>query len=150
MQIKLERATVVHVEDYIRIEKKIESRTYLAITDPDEALRSMEMSITYAIRKDLRIVGFIGYERKSFDHVNIIQVAVDPDFQRRGIAGEALRLVLSELEHTERIDLETHPENPARYLYESHGFIVEGHIGNYHESGEPRLVMVRYGNGINS
>ena len=144
MQIVLTRATVANVADYVRIEKKVESRTYIAITDPDEALKSIETSITYMIEKDGLPIGFIGYERKNPDYVNIIQVAVDPDFQGRGIANQALTLVMEELKDVNRVDLETHPENRARHLYESHGFKVEGYIENYHGSCEPRFIMVRY------
>lgn len=144
MQITLKRATVANVVDYVEIEKRVESRTYIAITDPNEVLKIIETSDIYVIEKDDKPAGFIGYERKSSDHVNITQVVVDPDFQGQGIGNQAFKLIMRKFRDVKRVDLETHPENRARYLYESHGFKVEGYIENYHDSGEPRLIMVRY------
>jgi len=42
---------------------------------------------------------------------------------------------------TKRIELVTHPDNPALKLYESLGFTVESRKENYWGDGEPRLVL---------
>ncbi|MDB5236983.1 MAG: acetyltransferase [Parcubacteria group bacterium] len=88
-------------------------------------------------------VGSIAYEEKSPNHIYISGIIVRPEYQGRGIATNATQSVLKKYPDAERIDLVTHPENPALKLYESLGFKVEERKENYWGDGEPRLVLAR-------
>jgi ribosomal protein S18 acetylase RimI-like enzyme len=88
-------------------------------------------------------VGSIAYEEKSPDHIYISGIIVRPEYQGRGIATKAIKEVLAKYPDAERIDLVTHPDNPALKLYESLGFVVEERKENYWGEGQPRLILAR-------
>jgi ribosomal-protein-alanine N-acetyltransferase len=88
-------------------------------------------------------VGSIAYEEKSPDHIYISGIIVRPEYQGKGIATTAIKEVLAKYPDAERVDLVTHPDNPALKLYESLGFVVEERKENYWGDGEPRLVLAR-------
>ena len=70
---------------------------------------------------------------------------MDPAFQGRGVGGATLTHMLDELKEKgmTRVTLFTHPDNPAKRLYERYGFAVEGRVEDYEGSGTPRLIMAR-------
>lgn len=65
---------------------------------------------------------------------------------KAGIGRAVLEQILSEFQYVKRIDLVTHPENPALGLYQSLGFAVEERKENFYGDGEPRLVLARIKN----
>ena len=91
-----------------------------------------------------RVVGYVG-SQSVIDHADIMNVAIDPAYRRRGIA-EAL---IGELEcalkarGVEGVLLEVRVSNePARSLYEKLGFIVVGRRpGYYSRPKEDALIM---------
>ena len=150
MKIRFRLATKNDVGIYVHIAKRVESPINLAITDTAEALAEFHRVTVFIIVHEDQDVGFISHKDKRDDnpnpHAYISELAVDPDFQGRGIGGNALEMLLSMLddEGFSTIDLVTHPDNPAKRLYERHGFKVEGRIENFMDSGTPRLKLVRY------
>ncbi|HOD36780.1 MAG TPA: ribosomal protein S18-alanine N-acetyltransferase [Syntrophales bacterium] len=89
-------------------------------------------------------VGYITYW-VIYDEIHVNNLAVKPDFRRRGIAsrlvGTALEKALAE--GAIRCTLEVRASNEAaRRLYEKFGFTVQGVRSRYYaESGEDALVM---------
>jgi ribosomal-protein-alanine N-acetyltransferase len=86
------------------------------------------------------------------DECEIENMAVIPDFQRRGIADELLRALVQRVESTptpaSAILLEVRESNrPARRLYEKHGFREEGRRRAYynHPVDDAILYGVRFG-----
>lgn len=80
---------------------------------------------------DRRPVGvavcFVGYSTfKGAPLLNIHDLAVDPDFQRRGIGSQLLAGVINYARERRFCDvtLEVQASNPARKLYARHGFEV--------------------------
>ena len=70
-------------------------------------------------------------------------LVIRPEFQRQGLAKQALGKLFEELKGYELVDLVVHPENSsALNLYKSFGFVVKERIENYYGDGEPRLRMV--------
>ena len=109
----------------------------------DEWRVALEIGVVYLIQKDGVTVGNISYEKKGEHHVHISGLVVVPKFQHQGIAREALKEALVDLEGVARVDLVTHPDNSgALKLYESLGFIVESRKENFFGDGEPRLILV--------
>lgn len=95
---------------------------------------------------DERMVGYAGLWR-IVDEGHITNVAVHPDFRRKGI-GEALVSVL--LEHTIKNGITSHTlevrvsNNPAISLYTKFGFEPAGLRKNYYEdNGEDAIIMWR-------
>ena len=139
----LERATEADIDALIEIEKSIGGvRTYSPMLEEEEWKQELQGNSVFLLKNGEDIVGSISYEEKSPNHLYISGIVVRPEFQGKGIAKAALQRVLDEHQDAKRIDLVTHPENPALQLYESLGFKVESRYENYWGEGEPRLVLV--------
>ncbi|MEK7100649.1 MAG: GNAT family N-acetyltransferase [Patescibacteria group bacterium] len=139
----LERATEADIDALIEIEKSIGGvRTYSPMLEEEEWKQELQGNSVFLLKNGEDIVGSISYEEKSPNHLYISGIVVRPEFQGKGIAKAALQRVLDEHQDAKRIDLVTHPENPALQLYESLGFKVESRHENYWGEGEPRLVLV--------
>lgn len=145
MNISLKRATEADVEAYLWIEEAVHSSFNLVTTDRDEAQSEIADNMVLMIRLDDHVVGLITYKLKNEHEAHLVELAVHPNFQGRGIGGEALTMILDTLraQGCTTIDVDTHPENRALHLYERHGFKVVGRIENYDNSGTPRLTLVR-------
>jgi [ribosomal protein S18]-alanine N-acetyltransferase len=98
----------------------------------------------WVMRHDGQAVGYaclweIGEE------THITNIAVHPDFRRRGIARALLGHILEDARRrpARLVGLEVRPSNhEARPLYESFGFRVVGRRkGYYYDTGEDALVM---------
>jgi ribosomal-protein-alanine N-acetyltransferase len=145
MAIDLKKATPDDIDILLSIERSVDGiKTYSAMTDREEFLAELKHSNVFIIESDGQAVGSVIYEIKSPDYAYIGGLVIDPRFQGRGIAREAMVRILKELSNYKRIDLVTHPKNAkAIKLYESLGFTIESHKENYYGDGEPRIVMVR-------
>ena len=95
--------------------------------------------------EDDRVVGYIG-SQTSIDETDVMNVAVHPDFRRRGIA-EAL--VVSLVEELKKLDshcltLEVRASNePAKQLYEKLGFLQVGCRKNYYRNPREDALILR-------
>jgi ribosomal protein S18 acetylase RimI-like enzyme len=149
MHVSLRPATLRDVDDYIRIEKSVESRLTLVTTDPGEVEREIRESKVFMILADRKVAGIISYELQPGDiRAYLDEVAIDLGFQKQGVGTKAFGMVLGILrrEGVSVVRLHTHPENrPARKLYETRfGFRVVGTVENYQNNGEPRLELECY------
>ncbi len=86
-----------------------------------------------------------------FDELHINNLAVDPNWRRRGVGSALLVFVLgaAAAEGATRATLEVRRSNePARRLYERFGFAFAGvRTGYYREPVEDALVLWRNGSG---
>ncbi|KKQ35741.1 MAG: N-acetyltransferase GCN5 [Candidatus Nomurabacteria bacterium GW2011_GWB1_37_5] len=131
------------LQTLIDLEKSVPAtNVYSPALTMDDWKDEFEKGEVYLIKKDDDIVGNISYEKKSDDHVYVSGILVDYRFQGQGIAKEALNQVLEKFRNIKRIDLVTHPDNPAINLYQSFGFSIESRIENYYGDGQPRLRLV--------
>ena len=84
-------------------------------------------------------VGF-ALHRVVADEAELLLLAVDPDFHRRGIGSSLLAqfIVSSTREGASRLHLEVRENNPAVLIYQGDGFTVVGRRSNYYTgaSGE--------------
>lgn len=93
----------------------------------------------YVYEQKNKIIGFI-HISKSFEVIDIINIAVDLDYQRKGIAMQLINYIIDTLK-PERILLEVRRSNQkAISLYEKCLFKVINIRKNYYES-EDALVM---------
>jgi len=144
LRIELKPATADDIPSYALIARSVESPTYLAITDPTDILEQIKRSMVFMIRSEDKDIGYVSYEPRSGIHAYISELAVHPDFHGRGIGNQALDILKAELlqKGYKVMSLVTHPNNPAKRLYERHGFVITGRIENYENSGTPRLKLV--------
>ena len=100
--------------------------------------------ICLAARRNDQMVGYIICSR--FDQVwHIMNVSVDPELQRRGIATSMIDEVLGRVGREGQITLEVRPTNSgAIALYEKFGFLAAGRRPRYYQdNGEDALIMWR-------
>lgn len=142
--VSLHRASETELETLIDIERSVpKMKTYSPMVSEKAWRKELETCEVYLIEYESVPVGSIAYELKEPGHVYVSGVIVKPEYQGRGIATYALQQMLDAYADADRIDLVTHPENPALKLYESLGFTVECRKENYYGDGEPRLVLAR-------
>ena len=100
--------------------------------------------ICLAAQRDGQLVGYIICSR--FDQVwHIMNVSVDPDLQRRGIATTLIDAVIARVGGGAQITLEVRPTNVgAISLYKQFGFLAAGSRPRYYQdNGEDAVIMWR-------
>ena len=138
----LVEASEADIATLIEIEESVpKTKVYSPMLSEKAWRQELSECTVYFIMKDGVPVGSIAYEVKDADHVYISGIIVKPEFQGQGLATFAIKDILTKHAEAARIDLVTHPENPALELYESLGFVVETRKENYYGDGEPRLVL---------
>ena len=90
---------------------------------------------------DERVAGFAVARPTAPDELEILNIAVDPQFRRRGVARSLMEALLANYRGT--VFLEVRQSNiAARKLYHSLGFEVLAVRPDYYNSpGEPAIVM---------
>jgi ribosomal-protein-alanine N-acetyltransferase len=140
----MQPASEADIDVLIDIEKSVpKTKTYSSMTSGRAWKEELAENTVYIIKSGDVPVGSLAYTKKSPDHVYISGIIVRPEYQGKGIATKALKDVIEKYPDAARIDLVTHPENPALALYESLGFKIEERKENYFGDGEPRLVLAR-------
>jgi ribosomal-protein-alanine N-acetyltransferase len=93
-----------------------------------------------------QVIGFLA-GRQVADEAEILNIAVRPDFRRKGVASALLLGALDAFQRSAviRVFLELRESNlPARTLYERHGFIRTGRRNSYYTNPtEDALCMLR-------
>jgi ribosomal-protein-alanine acetyltransferase len=89
-----------------------------------------------------RIIGFIaGDQRRNEGHTIIVTIAVDPDYQRRGL-GERLMREVETRSAVPRLQLMVRQSNlPALRLYRKLNYDIVDTWRRYYEDGEDAYVM---------
>ena len=114
-----------------------------------QELENRTVSFCFLARDaDRRVVGFCSFWRV-LDELHINNLAVLPEFRRRGVASALLTRALAEgaTLGMRRATLEVrHSNDPARLLYEQFGFSVAGvRHGYYTNPVEDALILWRDG-----
>ncbi|GBD25754.1 Ribosomal-protein-alanine acetyltransferase [bacterium HR30] len=81
------------------------------------------------------------------DEVHLLNLAVHPQYRRRGIGRALLEVVLESARQAgaRLVTLEVHHDNEAAQgLYSAHGFVQTGLRRNYYAPGRHAVVMTRY------
>lgn len=103
---------------------------------------SKPSGVCLAAELDGRIVGYLVCSRYA-DVWHLMNVAVDPETRRRGIAVSLVDRMLGEAGREQRYTLEVRVSNyPAIAMYERLGFRRAGRRRSYyHDNGEDALIM---------
>ena len=97
--------------------------------------------------EDDRVIGYIG-SQTSIDETDVMNVAVHPDFRRRGIAECLINRLVDELKQRgiHALMLEVRSSNaPAITLYEKLGFVQVGCRKNYYRNPKEDALILRKG-----
>ncbi|GIX07524.1 MAG: hypothetical protein KatS3mg115_1927 [Candidatus Poribacteria bacterium] len=141
---RIERAKPADLEAIYRIERRSFPTpwSYGALRDEVTGLRPY--SHVLVARVEAQVVGYVIFWVAA-EEIHIVNIAVDPDFRRRGIGRQLLAAALHEARQMKltRATLEVRPSNaPAIRLYESFGFqTVALRRGYYSDTGEDAYIM---------
>jgi ribosomal protein S18 acetylase RimI-like enzyme len=144
-QLTFLRATPADADRLAAHEQRVANpRLYGQPLDRDACVREITNNVLYFVEVDGALVATAAWKLRDDGSAYLSNIAVDPDFRRRGIARAATHFLLEEAKGCTQIDLVTHPDNAAAIaLYCSLGFVVESRKENYFGDGEPRVVMLR-------
>lgn len=96
----------------------------------------------YGYYKDNKLVGFI-HISKLYETVDIVNIVVDEEYRKQGIAIKLIDYVLGLFNDIENVMLEVNENNVAAIsLYEKNGFEVINKRNNYYGS-DAALIMKR-------
>jgi len=144
MNLKYKKVAEEDWELVASLESSVSNKYFHAFTQEKVVRDYLRKSNVFVIYLDGKPVGTASYEIKGKSHVQIEGVTVRPEYQRQGIAKQAMKSILEKVKGMERIDLAVHPKNVAAVgLYKKLGFEVECTKENYFGDGEPRLIMVK-------
>lgn len=143
--MKLIKATAKDVQELLDIEKTAKGlKTYSGYFQKHEIEKWISEEVVYLIKEKGDLVGSIAYEIKNKNEAHISGLVIRPEFQKKGLAKEAMLELLQELAGYQKIDLVTHPDNVgAVKLYESLGFVEVDRQENFFGDGQPRIIMVK-------
>ena len=90
-----------------------------------------------------RVIAFIACRRTAPDENEILNLAVDPQFRRRGVARQLVELVLEALHGA--LFLEVRESNhAARKMYQSLGFQVISLRKKYYNEPEESAIVMKF------
>ncbi|EKD45087.1 MAG: hypothetical protein ACD_70C00080G0001 [uncultured bacterium] len=102
----------------------------------------------WVVTLDKVVAGFV-IVRNNIDAWEIMQIAIDKQYQQQGFGGRLLRYVIwmAEKMRRDRIDLEVRASNTeAIQLYQACGFQKVGERKKYYSDGEDALLLSWIGN----
>lgn len=136
--------TLADVETFIHLEK-IGYNGYLAWNHQDftQDLQQNPYAVYLVLEVNNQVVGMIS-GRFTHKYAHISHLIVLPDYQRRGIGRQLLKLWLqmAQSQSILQASLEVRSDNEiAQHLYRQHGFAVKKEVLNYYGDGTSAIQM---------
>ncbi|RLC55967.1 MAG: ribosomal-protein-alanine N-acetyltransferase [Candidatus Cloacimonadota bacterium] len=123
---------------------KMEKELFAASWEEEMFIEEIEKQYAYVLEIKNKIIGYIcGW--KLLDEFNITNIAVAPDFQRKGFGKVLVKFLMSKLldEKCFKFFLEVRESNQAaKKLYDKLGFVVIGLRKNYYHSPEEDAMVL--------
>ena len=135
--------TAAHVSSVAELEKVCFSAPWSENSVASELNNPLALWLV-AVEND-RLAGYIGSQSVEGE-ADVMNVAVHPDFRRRGIAEELCRQLVSVLNERDvhSLTLEVRASNaPAIALYEKLGFTLVGRRPNYYRHPKEDALIMR-------
>ncbi|EKD43974.1 MAG: acetyltransferase [uncultured bacterium] len=143
MKLELKRATLKDVQEVMDIENSASSATYVGNIKVDEVRLFIKNESVFLIKRGKITIGGIAYKIQKTDYARLKNLALYTKYRGKGLAAQAILMLLNKLKNFKRVDLTVHPHNSrAISLYLSLGFIIESWQDNYYGDGESRLILV--------
>jgi ribosomal protein S18 acetylase RimI-like enzyme len=89
-----------------------------------------------------RPAGFCSWRQSAPDEAEILNIAVDPAFRRRGVASALLTRVCEHAQGTIFLEV-AEPNSPAIALYRKHGWEDAGLRAGYYDHGIVNAVVMK-------
>ena len=141
--IRLEQMTDAHVAQIARLEKQCFSDPWSENSVASEL--NNRLSLWLVALDGATVVGYIGSQSVG-DEADMMNVAVHPDYRRRGIARELVMGLVAALgeKGVHSLALEVRASNaPAIALYEQLGFTQVGRRPNYYRNPKEDALILR-------
>lgn len=141
--MKITNMTAAHVSSVAELEKVCFSAPWSENSVASELNNPLALWLV-AVEND-RLAGYIGSQSVEGE-ADVMNVAVHPDFRRRGIAEELCRQLVSVLNERDvhSLTLEVRASNaPAIALYEKLGFTLVGRRPNYYRHPKEDALIMR-------
>ena len=141
--MKITNMTAAHVSSVAELEKVCFSAPWSENSVASELNNPLALWLV-AVEND-RLAGYIGSQSVEGE-ADVMNVAVHPDFRRRGIAEELCRQLVSVLNERDvhSLTLEVRVSNaPAIALYEKLGFTLVGRRPNYYRHPKEDALIMR-------
>lgn len=140
--LKIRKVDINDIPTLLELENSVAGTPlYSAMLEEREWLETISNEQVFFIELNGTIIGNLSYDTKDDSHVHISGLVIHPTHQGKGYGRQVLTHILNQFSTVPKIDLVTHPDNPARLLYESLGFVVTERKENYFDDGEPRIVL---------
>lgn len=133
----------IEIKDFDRFNELglIVNKNFVNVYDLNKLLES-EYDFIYGYYINNILVAFI-HINKLYENIDIVNIVVDPDYRRKGIASSLLNYVISLFSDVSSIILEVNENNySAIKLYEKQQFNVINKRLNYYGS-DSALIMKR-------
>lgn len=134
-------AGTIHLIDILKIERLSFDQPWSVVHFARD-INFNDSSFNWVAVKENKTVGFLfGWFTKDEYHLN--NIAVHPEFRKRGIAGELLKFAINsnKANNVEKIYLEVRADNyPALKLYESFDFQAVGVRKDYYKKGDDAIL----------
>lgn len=145
--MKIRKAEPADASSISKIEELSIKRPWSIVLIENDLEKNPNASYWVA-EEDGSVQGFIGVHN-IVGEINITNVAVHPDYRRRGIADKLMQAMKAEFDNRKEagedivgITLEVRQSNtPAIKLYEKYGFVSEGIRKGYYSDGEDAVIM---------
>ena len=141
--MKILRMEVSHVEQVAELEKLCFSDPWSEKSVASELQNNLALWLV-AVEED-RLAGYVG-SQTVVGETDMMNIAVHPDFRRRGIAEELVNALTEELKRigSRCLTLEVRLSNtPAICLYEKLGFAQIGRRPNYYRHPKEDALILR-------
>jgi ribosomal protein S18 acetylase RimI-like enzyme len=142
-RIVLKKASAEDIPALVKIDAQAFNREY------DNRFTAAEFKDIFAkdgetgfIVFDGQPVGYYSWVVTGPDSVEIMSLAVIPEYQKKGIGRTTFGMIMQRLEKVKDIKLVTHPRNiHALIIYMKEGFIVTGFSKEHYGPGQDRVVL---------
>ena len=146
MQVRIVPMSADHLEEIAALERVCFSRPWSRNMLAEELENQCAAFLTALDPQTGKVVGYAGL-LVAADEGYITNVAVFPEYRRRGVAGQLLKVFcdFAAGRHLAFLTLEVRPSNEAAIaLYRSYGFTERGRRRNYYDlPREDALILTR-------
>lgn len=143
MDIHLQKTTEENWKVIDELMRNAESHTFHATKGEEAVKKFIQSDEVFIILYENKNAGLVAYHPNETSNY-LSELVVAPEFQGKGIATQAIKVLLEQIENKLPMELHTHPDNKSAIkVYWKLGFEIKGWVDNYLGEGEPRLLLVR-------
>ncbi|MBL52175.1 MAG: ribosomal-protein-alanine N-acetyltransferase [Candidatus Marinimicrobia bacterium] len=129
------------LEKIYQIEKLVFPKSYWSKSMLSQELQFSNDRLSWVVEKCQELIGYCML-RFGFDEIQLINMAILPQYQKRGVGTSLLNHFLNQIPPKTSVSLEVERGNfPAINLYLKTGFEEIGIRKNYYQNGSDAMVM---------